>query len=930
LFKNSAVIDIFMKCLGVAGHTNPLALAIFLSAGFVLAKNSAPVLDVSGIYHGIVGENGGIVDVTPEIRAENGPICGYRIVNTHKGKIPFEVFMLDQEAGTAQLRARHPLNCEEKKNYVVTIAAVSCAGIVSESVEVHVTVKDVNEYIPEWSEEEYSGQIEEGELAESILKVSATDRDCSPTFGDICHYTISSPDQPFRVDEHGVITNTAPLSAQESRSHVLSVIATDCGGKESSPVLVTITVLPRCQTSWADVSTSMTYIPGTGPQPIFPAAHLTLCPSVCPTAHIETTLTLHTDHVGVGCDRDTYSLASQRKMCGASNQAVELLPAQSEETPWVNNLNADLGREAGPVYEFDGSNGVIIPETVLSHNLGSEFTISTWMKHEEHTNDKHLKEHLVCLADDHRKNRHHTSLFVRNCKLVLLLRRDYKEDERNVFKPAEWRWSIPQVCDNRWHHYAVSVSSQGAELTLDGELWQPENNNPEVIDDWPLHPAADLRTTLTVGACWHGSDLKMKHSLRGYLAGLSVLPGKREHSEVLKCLVQCSESLQLPATNLLEPGMEMVTNSHGSQVTIDGEDAENMNQLVRQVAYLNTREFPAPGRRRLELSTAITCIDGTTRIVPSAVSGILVLSVPQPTITISGTENISRVYEAFKRGVRIFSDLRISVSKGSDEAEPVSGVNMEKVDKCTINVFPPLNPDHEEIKLPDMMLKSLKLGNSVTGNGVEISGADMIYNYEQVIRQVTYTNKKPAYYLNRQFKIVCSELNQRFTSNEYVQTLTVIHPPVSPENMPPVQPAHHQLSQHGAELPGAQVSSSSQEFLSLGQTQGHAVIVVVVVCMGLLFTVLTLGVIRLRAAHKRALREEAEVEMAWDDAALNITVNPLEETTECRAMGGEKAIESDMDQDSSDDEMYVEETSDDDDEEDEAPTRHRLEWDDGL
>ena len=53
-------------------------------------------------------------------------------------------------------------------------------------------------------------------------------------------------------------------------------------------------------------------------------------------------------------------------------------------------------------------------------------------------------------------------------------------------------------------------------------------------------------------------------------------------------------------------------------------------------------------------------------------------------------------------------------------------------------------------------------------------------------------------------------------------------------------------------------------------------VVVVVVCMGLLFTVLTVGVLRLRAAHKRALREEAEVEMAWDDAALNITVNPLE------------------------------------------------------
>ena len=56
----------------------------------------------------------------------------------------------------------------------------------------------------------------------------------------------------------------------------------------------------------------------------------------------------------------------------------------------------------------------------------------------------------------------------------------------------------------------------------------------------------------------------------------------------------------------------------------------------------------------------------------------------------------------------------------------------------------------------------------------------------------------------------------------------------------------------------------------------------------------------------------------------------MQETSECRAMGGEKVAESDMDQDSSDDEMYVEETSDDDEEEDEAPTRHRLEWDDGL
>ena len=116
--------------------------------------------------------------------------------------------------------------------------------------DVHVTVTDVNEYIPEWSQEEYSAQVEEGIFSDFILQVSATDKDCSPTFGDICQYSITSPDQPFTISADGIITNSVILSSAESRSHVLSVVAVDCGGKESSPVLVTITVLPHCQTQW--------------------------------------------------------------------------------------------------------------------------------------------------------------------------------------------------------------------------------------------------------------------------------------------------------------------------------------------------------------------------------------------------------------------------------------------------------------------------------------------------------------------------------------------------------------------------------------------------------------------------------------------------------------------------------------------------------
>jgi hypothetical protein len=47
-------------------------------------------------------------------------------------------------------------------------------------------------------------------------------------------------------------------------------------------------------------------------------------------------------------------------------------------------------------------------------------------------------------------------------------------------------------------------------------------------------------------------------------------------------------------------------------------------------------------------------------------------------------------------------------------------------------VYPPLNPDHETVTLPENMLTQFGIVAKVNKDGVVVSGADMIYNYEQV------------------------------------------------------------------------------------------------------------------------------------------------------------------------------------------------------
>ena len=106
---------------------------------------------------------------------------------------------------------------------------------------------DINEYSPTFLSPSYVTEVDEGRLYEEILRVEATDKDCTPLFGDVCKYEIVTSDQPFAIDNEGVVSNTEPLSHLKSHNHILSVVAFDCAMKMSAPVMVTIRVRRVCE-----------------------------------------------------------------------------------------------------------------------------------------------------------------------------------------------------------------------------------------------------------------------------------------------------------------------------------------------------------------------------------------------------------------------------------------------------------------------------------------------------------------------------------------------------------------------------------------------------------------------------------------------------------------------------------------------------------
>uniref|UniRef100_A0A673HGS8 Calsyntenin-3 n=1 Tax=Sinocyclocheilus rhinocerous TaxID=307959 RepID=A0A673HGS8_9TELE len=813
-------------------------------------------------YQGIVMENDNTVLLNPPLFALDkdaplhyaGEICGFKVHNGPggSGSAQFEAVVLDRSTGEGLVRSKEPLDCESQKEHSFTIQAYDCGegpdgtnSKKSHKATVHVRVNDVNEFSPVFVERRYEASVPEGRLFDRIVRVEAVDADCSPQYSQICFYDIITPNVPFTIDNDGNIKNTEPLDSKRQRVHSFWVTAFDCGkNRAQADAQVIVTVKPSCKPGWIGWTKRIEYTPGSGSIPLFPNLHLETCEET--VWNIQATVELQTGHIGKGCDRDSYSDRSVRRLCGAVRGEVDLLPPPSPATNWTAALPTLPSSDSSLVFSFNGSTHVaVVPDSVASAVSGDHFTLQLWMRRggastqppaNQARGTRKEEETIIC-----NDSYSHYSLSVHGCRLSLFYWPDV-----SAARPVKFLWKLEQVCDSEWHHLSLSVQFPSVTLYVDGVTF-----DPALIHDNGAIPNPAPHQQLVIGACWGNLTIrKFVSGYKGLLSGVTVRPGNVEPHSVVECLYACREGLDFGDLETLGSGMKVHVNPSQSVLVLEGDDIESFNRAVQQVTYRNSLRFATPGVRPLKLTTSLRCFSEESCLSLRQLEGYLVVLQPDaPQISLSGVgPHLARPAAEFEglQGVPLFPELRIVCSLSHAVNTAAQGMEggdavAHTLDGCEVQPLgEELNPEREELLIDMEALKERGLDIINTTAYIAITGAESISVYEDVLRSIRYRLAKGSARFERRFRLSCSEMNGRYTSNELTLEVNFLH--------------------------------------SLDIVPGAAT-VIIMVCVGFLVVMVILGVFRIRSIHRRgegARGGGKEGSNQWDDSALTIIVNPME------------------------------------------------------
>ncbi|MFH4983628.1 hypothetical protein AB6A40_010337 [Gnathostoma spinigerum] len=332
------------------------------------------------------------------------------------------------------------------------------------------------------------------------------------------------------------------------------------------------------------------------------------------------------------------------------------------------NVSGKYDGTIGEVNLFNGiSNSITVPEGLVRNPIPTRFTFSFSMQHNRDTEEElNTKQNILCESDDYGMSRHHFAVYIRHCKLEMLMRRESNAEA--AFRPAEWRWSLPQVCDGRWHTYSILFASvDQVDLYVDGTRFLSSTDNPEILDDWPLHRTKTTRTRLVIGACWHGRTQTTSQYFKGRIAAMLYLPGKIEEPQSLSCVQQCKEMLQFNAMDELVPGEAAIFDNDSSVLTLRANTPEDLSLLLQKVVYINSLETPTPGHRTFDINTSVHCAEQKTLELLPSKGYIFVQKEADPVLSLSGVSVVNSEQHLVKTGAPMLAGIKITVTQNIDD-----------------------------------------------------------------------------------------------------------------------------------------------------------------------------------------------------------------------------------------------------------------------
>ncbi|KAI6172150.1 hypothetical protein M3Y98_00941200 [Aphelenchoides besseyi] len=984
-----------------------------------------PIIQLNGAeeFLGSLREDERIVNISPHLSVypDTGPICKYELTSTSNDENPFEVEILDKHQGTAIIRVRDnakPIDCSHNE-YHLRVVAIRCADDTSRSepASLKISVKDTNNHAPEFDAPWYSFDVVEGKMESNIARLYTSDKDCGHPYGKICRYEITNALEgfPFRIDDQGVLSTTRPLNRSDAESHILTVVAYDCGMQRSKSTLVTINVRRNCNEGLRGTpaaNTPIQYAPGTGSRILMPEAELIVCPTEkkCEVKKATSELKLDVERDG---EQD---IASTQK-CGMNLKTLDLLPRPKST---INERNVVIGRDGkekellvdsvekpakdvaptttiksptieddgeeeddgedendedlsveertpAPVerYVFDGkSNAVIVPSATIKQVIPERFTLAFSMKHAAGTKDEQSqKQNILCETDDFNMNRHHMAVYIRHCKLEVLLRREAAHASAE-FRAAEWRWETPEVCDDQWHSYSILFNDlDNVQLYIDGRKFTTTERNPEILDDWPLHETKELKTRLVVGGCWHGRSSSMVQFFKGHLSSMYLLPGEVESEAAIECLHQPKERLRFDAMEQLVPGESATFAEDQTRLTLVANTVEDLSLLLQRVEYVNTNAAAQPGKRRLTVSSSVQCGENEKHSLGVYETNVQVKKAEDPILSISGQNLINTDRHSLKVGTAMLPDLQITVTQsvGGKEIDVTEKYNL---DNCKLHLRPSRDMDLEYFSSPAALIASLNVDFEHDAQGILLKGEETIHGYLEVLSKIHYFNTRPESYNKRMYTLQCTMNQGKIYSNEFFVTMNIDSE--MNEAIEKLERASQKLDidendlikrfepsafdQLGANRlqnilemdlprPKALLSHHGYEMGQQGAFAGGAIAVIVVICVGFLLVLLVVGVLKMRDSpipRRRRQRKNPAMQegMEWDDSGMNITVNPLEDVEKQEQTA--VASYSESEDESSDGESYHDEDEFTDEESETTPLPHTsngrngLEWDDST